>query len=65
MDAINLVRIAISAFILVLIGIAGTGWVWAGNHQPTAQSTASRVVLTACILAGLTGLMAIWRTRTK
>jgi hypothetical protein len=65
MDAMNLVRIAISVFILVLIGVAGTGWVWAGSHQTAAQSTASRVVLTACILAGLAGLMAVWRTRTK
>jgi hypothetical protein len=65
MDAMNLVRIAISVFILVLIGVAGTGWVWSGSHQTAAQSTASRVVLTACILAGLAGLMAIWRTRTK
>jgi hypothetical protein len=65
MDVMNLVRIAISVFILVLIGVAATGWIWAGSHQPAAQSTASRVVLTACILAGVVGLAAIWRPRTK
>jgi hypothetical protein len=65
MDAINLVRIAISVFILVLIGVAARGWMWTGSHQTAAQSTASRVVLTACILAGIVGLTAIWRARTR
>ena len=65
MDVRNLVRLAISVFILVLIGVAATGWIWAGSHQSAAQSTASRVVLTACILAGIVGLMAIWRARPK
>jgi hypothetical protein len=65
MDVMNLVRIAISVFILVLIGVAATGWIWTGSHQAAAQSTASRVVLTACILAGVVGLAAIWRPRTK
>ncbi len=65
MDVMNLVRLAISVFILVLIGVATTGWIWAGSHQTAAQSTASRVVLSACILAGIVGLTAIWRTRRK
>jgi hypothetical protein len=59
----NVVRVAISLFILMLIGVAATGWIWAGRHQPPAQSIASRVVLTLCILAGIAGLAALWRSR--
>ena len=64
MDAKNIIRIAISLFIVVLILVASSGWIWAGSHQPAAQSAASRVVLTLCIVAGLTGLTALWRTRS-
>ena len=59
----NVVRIAISLFILVLIGVATSGWIWTGSHQPAAQSTASRVVLTLCIVAGAVGLAALWRPK--
>jgi len=59
----NGIRIAISAFILILIGVATTGWIWTGRHQAAAQSTASRVVLSLCIVAGLVGLSALWRPR--
>jgi hypothetical protein len=57
----NAVRIAISLFILVLIGISVVGWVWTGDHQSTTQSEASRVVLTLAALAGVAGLVALWR----
>ena len=59
----NVVRIIISLFILVLISVASTGWIWTGSHQPAAQATASRVVLSLCILAGVVGLTALWRTK--
>jgi hypothetical protein len=64
MDASNVIRIAISVFIVVLILVATSGWIWTGSHQPAAQSAASRIVLTLCIVAGLAGLTALWRTRT-
>jgi len=57
----NTVRIVISLFILLLIAVASTGWVWTGSHQSAAQSAASRVVLSLCILAGIVGLTALWR----
>jgi len=60
---VNAVRIAISLFIGLLIAVAGTGWIWTGRHQPAAQAAASRVVLTLCILAGVVGLVAVWRAR--
>ncbi|HET7217083.1 MAG TPA: hypothetical protein VFJ02_03510 [Vicinamibacterales bacterium] len=63
MTPMNAVRIAISLFIVILIGVATTGWVWTAGHQPAAQATASRVVLTLCIVAGLVGLGALWRRR--
>lgn len=64
MDAMNAVRLAISVFVIVLIGVSASGWIWAGSHQSPVQSTASRVVLTLCIVAGVIGLRALWRTRS-
>jgi hypothetical protein len=58
----NAVRIVISLFILVLILISVVGWVWTGHHQSATQSEASRVVLTLAALAGVAGLVALWRT---
>ena len=63
MEFMNLVRVGISLFILLLIAVSATGWMWTGSHQPAAQSAASRVVLTLCILAGIVGLTALWRPR--
>jgi hypothetical protein len=59
----NIVRIAISLFILVLIVVSASGWIWTGSHQTASQAAASRIVLGLCILAGLVGLTALWRTR--
>jgi hypothetical protein len=63
MDARNVVRFAISLFILIVVAVAVTGWIWAGSHQPRAQMIASRTVLTVCVLAGVIGLTALWRVR--
>ena len=57
------VRLAITAFIIVLIATATTGFVWVGRHQTIAQATASRTVLLLCILAGLIGVRNVWRSR--
>jgi hypothetical protein len=59
----NIIRAVISAFLLVLIVIASAGMRWAGSHLPAAQAVASRVVLTLCVLAGVVGLIALWRPR--
>jgi hypothetical protein len=61
--ALNLVRVVITGFILVLITIATTGWLWVGSHQSPAQALASRVVLTLCVVAGLIGVKAMWARR--
>ena len=62
-SALTVVRSVITGFILVLITIASTGWLWVGGHQAPAQALASRVVLTLCVVAGLIGVKAIWRRR--
>ena len=59
----NLVRIAFSVFVLILIAVSVLGWIWTGSHQPASQALASRVVLTLGILAGVIGLAAIWRIK--
>jgi len=59
----NAIRVVISAFVAVLIGIAVLGWRWTSAHQTATQSSASHVVLALAIAAGLIGLMAIWRVR--
>ena len=59
----NIVRIAISLFILVLIAVSALGWIWTGSHQTPSESEASRVVLTLGVLAGVAGLAALWRAR--
>jgi hypothetical protein len=56
------IRAAMSAFILVLFVIAGMGWKWAGANQPPAQALASQVVLALSTIAGVVGLVALWRT---
>jgi hypothetical protein len=62
--ALNVFRVVITAFIAVLITIAGTGWLWVGGHQSPAQAFASRVVLALCVLAGLIGVKAVWGRRS-
>ena len=62
-SALNVFRFVISGFIVVLITIASTGWIWVGSHQSPAQAFASRVVLTLCVVAGLIGVRALWTRR--
>jgi hypothetical protein len=57
----NGVRIAITAFILILLAIVALGWVWTGSHQPPPQKMASHVVLAVAALAGILALVRIWR----
>ena len=59
----NGVRIAITAFIVVLIITATRGFIWVGSHQTAAQATASRTVLLLSIAAGIIGVRKVWRSR--
>jgi membrane protein YdbS with pleckstrin-like domain len=55
------IRLAISAFIVLLIVVSVAGWMWTGANQPATQAMASRAVLGLGMIAGLTGLTAVWR----
>jgi hypothetical protein len=50
-----------SAFILVLFVIIGVGWTWASTHQTGSQALASHAVLSLSAVAGVVGLVALWR----
>jgi hypothetical protein len=55
------VRMAITAFVLILLIIVSLGWVWTGSHQPPPLRTASHVVLAIAALAGVFAVVRIWR----
>ena len=61
MRASIVIRAAMSAFILVLFVIAGMGWSWASTHQTASQALASHAVLLLSAVAGVIGLVALWR----
>ena len=61
MRASILIRAAMSAFIGILFVIAGMGWNWATTHQTPPQALGSHVVLALSVIAGLVGLVALWR----
>jgi hypothetical protein len=58
---VNGIRLTASIFILILIGLSAMGWIWTGTHQPPPQATAARIVLALAALAGVAGLVALWR----
>jgi ABC-type thiamin/hydroxymethylpyrimidine transport system permease subunit len=61
----NIIRVVISFFIAVLIVVSVMGWMWTSAHQPASQATASHLVLGLAMLAGVIGVVAIWRDGPK
>lgn len=57
----NIVRLAITGFILVLLSVVTLGVIWTSTHQPPPLRTASQVVLGVSGLAGVFALTRIWR----
>jgi hypothetical protein len=56
------IRLAITAFTLVLIAVSAMGWTWwSGADQPAGQVLAGRTFLLLGALAGIVGLVAIWK----
>lgn len=56
------IRIAITAFTLVLMAVSAMGLTWlSGANLPAGQLLAGRTVLLLGALAGIVGLVAIWR----
>lgn len=59
----NRLRIAITLFILLLIGVSAVGWMWTGAHQTASQAMASRTVLGLGMLGGVSGVWILWKRR--
>ena len=57
----NVVRVAITGFVTLLLIIVTLGWIWTTRHQPPPLRTASHVVLTIAALAGVFAVATIWR----
>jgi hypothetical protein len=57
----NLVRVAITLFVLALLGTVTLGWIWTTTHQPPPLRTASHLVLGIAAVAGIFALAKIWR----
>jgi hypothetical protein len=55
------IRAAMSAFIGVLFVIVVMGWTWANTHQTPGQALASHAVLGLSAVAGVVGLVFLWR----
>lgn len=52
-----------SAFIVILLVVAGIGWRWVSGHQPPAAALASHAVLGLAAGAGIVGLVVLWRDK--
>ena len=57
----NAVRLAITAFVLILLTVVTLGVIWNTGHQPPALRTAGLVVLGLSASAGVFALARIWR----
>jgi uncharacterized membrane protein YbhN (UPF0104 family) len=64
-EAMNLVRILISLFMVILLVIIALGWSWTGSHQAPALAMASHVVLGIAALAGIYALVTLWRANPQ
>ena len=57
----NGVRIAISAFVLILLATIVLGLAWTSRHQAPPLRTASHLVLSLAGAAGIFALAKIWQ----
>ena len=55
------VRMCVTVFVAAIFAVVIMGWVWTGANQPPAGALASRILFTIVALAGLVGLIAVWR----
>jgi membrane protein YdbS with pleckstrin-like domain len=61
---VTAVRAAISVFLVLLVVLSVMGWVWTGANQAPAEMVGARVVLLLGGVAGVGGLVAVWRHRS-
>ena len=59
--AMQLVRVVITFFVVLLLTIVTMAWIWTATHQPPPLRTASHVVLAMSAVAGIFALARIWR----
>ena len=60
----NLIRSIMSVFLVILIGLAVAGWVWAGG-QPSPKMEGARFVLALCGLAAMGAIALLWREKPE
>jgi hypothetical protein len=58
----NLIRCIFSVLFVVLLAVSVAGWIWAGGLAPASQAGA-RVVLAACGLSAVGGLVLLWKAK--
>ena len=61
----NRLRIAISAFMIILLTVVVLGWRWTSSHQPPGLATASHVVLAIAAAGGIFTLYKIWQSNPQ
>jgi hypothetical protein len=59
----NLIRSAMSVFLLVVLGLVIAGWVWAGKQPTTYVSTGGRGAVFLCGLVAVGALGLIWSVK--
>jgi hypothetical protein len=65
MNALQILRVAITMFTLALLVILILGWGWTGAHQLPPARLASHVVLGIATLAGVFAIVRIWTVRPR
>ena len=58
----NFVRMFLSVFLLLLLAVSISGWIWAGG-QPSPTMYGARVVLVLCGLAASGCLWVLWSAK--
>ncbi len=59
----NLIRSVMSLFLLVVLGLAVAGWIWAGKQPTTYVCTGGRIAVTLCGLVAVGALGLIWSVK--
>ena len=59
----NVIRLAISLFVVLLVWVSTLGWIWVGSHLSPTLAFAARVVLAGGMIAAGAALSLLWRWR--
>ena len=61
MSARNAIRLAITVFTAIVLGLTFVGIRWTSQHQPPASALASAAVLSVSSIFAIVALVVIWR----